>query len=198
MHIVGITGPSGSGKSLLGKYLSSKALPVINADEVYHSLLIPPSECLNKLRAAFGDDIFAEDGSLDRKKLATIVFSDKSKLALLNSTVLDVVLKETRQIIKQYETGGASVVFVDAPTLIESGFHKECNTVISVIASKETRIERIIARDNITKEKAEERIFAQKSDDFYYSHSNFVIINDTTEESFLNEAQTVLKGIIDL
>ena len=108
------------------------------------------------------------------------------------------VLKETRQIIKQYETGGASVVFVDAPTLIESGFHKECNTVISVIASKETRIERIIARDNITKEKAEERIFAQKSDDFYYSHSNFVIINDTTEESFLNEAQTVLKGIIDL
>ena len=198
MHIVGITGPSGSGKSLLGKYLSSKSLPVINADEVYHSLLIPPSECLDKLRAAFGNDIFTGDGSLDRKKLASLVFGDKTKLALLNATVLDGVLKETREIIKQYEDNGASVVFVDAPTLIESGFHKECNTVISVIASKEIRIERIILRDNITKAKAEERIFAQKSDDFYYSHSDFVIINNTTEESFLSQAKTVLKGIIDL
>ena len=198
MHIVGITGPSGSGKSLLGKYLSSKAFPVINADEVYHSLLIPPSKCLDKLRAAFGNDIFNEDGTLDRKKLASLVFSDEAKLTLLNATVLDVVLEKTRRIIKQYENGGASIVFVDAPTLIESGFHKECNTVISVIASKEIRIERIIKRDNITKSKAEERISAQKNDDFYYSHSDFVITNDTTEESFLSQAKTVLKGIIDL
>ena len=198
MHIVGITGPSGSGKSLLGKYLSSISLPVINADEVYHSLLIPPSECLDKLHTAFGNDIFANDGSLDRKKLSALVFNDKAKLDLLNSTVLDVVLKETRQIIKQYEDSGASVVFVDAPTLIESGFHKECNTVISVIAPQEIRTQRIIERDNLTKAKAEERIFAQKSDDFYYAHSDFVIINDTTAESFLSKAQTVLKGIIDL
>ena len=106
MHIVGITGPSGSGKSLLGNYLISQNIPVIDADEVYHSLLVPPSECLDKLRDAFGDDIFAEDGSLDRTKLATLVFNDKTKLDLLNATVLDVVLKKIRLITSEYEKNG--------------------------------------------------------------------------------------------
>lgn len=195
MKIIGITGPSGSGKSLLGELARSLGFPVIDADEVYHSMLVPPSECLDALRTSFGNDIFLPNGELCRKSLAKIVFSDSEKLKLLNSTVLDKVLIEIRKMISELENEGASIVFVDAPTLIESGFNKECDTVISVLASRETRIKRITARDGITSEKAEERINAQKDDDFYRENSDHIINNDSSAENFFSKASILLKGL---
>ena len=196
MKIIGITGPSGSGKSLLGELAHSLGFPVIDADEVYHSMLIPPSECLDALRTSFGDDIFFPNGELCRKSLANIVFSDPEKLKLLNNTVLEKVLIKIRKMISDFENEGFSAVFVDAPTLIESGFNKECDIVISVLASKETRIKRIIARDGLTLEKAEARINAQKNDDFYCENSDHIINNDSSAESFFSEASILLKGLI--
>ena len=196
MKIIGITGPSGSGKSLLSELARSLGFSTIDADEVYHSMLIPPSECLDALRSAFGDCIFLPDGQLCREALAKIVFSDPDKLDLLNKTVLEKVLSKIRGMISKLEQKGQDVVFVDAPTLIESGFNKECDTVISVLASKETRIRRIISRDRLSKEKAEERINAQKSDDFYRNNSDHIINNDSSAESFFSEAIILLKGLI--
>ena len=134
MRIIGITGPSGSGKSHLCEYIARLGVPVIDADEVYHSLLVPPSRCLDELRRVLGDGVFAPDGSLDRPALSSIVFSDKAKLELLNSTVLGIVIDEIRGMIEELKKSGESCVALDAPTLIESGFHKECHTVTSVLA----------------------------------------------------------------
>ena len=177
MKIIGITGPTGAGKSLLCKELS-KAIAVIDADEVYHSLLTPPSDCLHALQGAFGNSIFSADGSLDRAALSSIVFSDEEKLALLNRTVLSFVLEKIRSMIAELEATGHACVLVDAPTLIESGFHRECDAVISLLASPELRLSRIVARDAISEEKASLRIAAQKDDDFYRTHSDLVLIND--------------------
>lgn len=179
MKIIGVTGPTGAGKSLLCKELSKK-LPVIDADEVYHSLLLPPSECLDALRRAFGDAIFSPNGTLDRGALSSIVFSDKEQLELLNRTVLDFVLKKIRSMISALAEEGKSCVLLDAPTLIESGFHLECDAVISVLASPEARLSRIIARDSLSEEKAIARVSAQKDDHFYREHSDLVLINDGT------------------
>ena len=191
MKIVGITGPTGAGKSALSEYLRSRGIPVIDADGVYHSLLIPPSPCLDALRNAFGQEIFSKEGMLDRKKLASIVFGDKNKLELLNKTVLDFVLDRARQILRGYEAEGITVAAIDAPTLIESGFHTECHTVVSVICPSKLRIERIILRDNIEKEAAEARVGGQKPDEFYISHSDTVIRNDRSESDFLKECKTL-------
>ncbi|MBO5939369.1 MAG: dephospho-CoA kinase [Clostridia bacterium] len=177
MKIIGVTGPTGAGKSLLCKELSKK-IPVIDADEVYHSLLIPPSDCLVAIRQAFGDHVFTLDGTLDRAALSAIVFADEKKLALLNRTVLEFVLKKIRTMIDTLKSDGASAVLLDAPTLIESGFHRECDAVISVLASPELRLSRIITRDDLSEEKASSRISAQKDDDFYRQHSDLVLIND--------------------
>ena len=146
MHIYGITGPSGSGKSILSKYMTKNGVAHIDADKVYHELLVPPSKTLDALREAFGNKIFNSEGNLDRAVLSAIVFHDKEKLALLNKTVLGFVLEEIRRRIASLEKDGFSAVAVDAPTLIESGFHKECDTVVSVISSKEVRIARIMPR----------------------------------------------------
>ena len=195
MTILGITGPTGAGKSLLSDYLASKGFPVIDADQVYHSLLLSPSPCLDALHAAFGASIFLEDGSLNRPALSEIVFHDEQKLALLNRTVLDFVLDRIRQMIAKLEQQGKTVVAIDAPTLIESGFHKECDTVISVLSPQKLRLERILARDGIGREAAEARIHAQKSDEFYRAHSDHILINDGKKEDFFVSCEQLLRSL---
>ena len=197
IRILGITGPSGAGKSLLSQSLSAKGIPVIDADQVYHSLLIPPSPCLDALRDAFGDGIFGKDGALDRSALSAIVFHDKEKLNLLNKTVLRFVLERIDERIKDLDAKGHTVVAVDAPTLIESGYHKQCHTVVSVLAKENIREERICKRDHLTEEQAKARIHAQPPEEFYRSHSHVIIENngDTDAlriavESFLSTLPT--------
>ena len=196
MNIIGITGPTGSGKSVLCEYLAQKNIPCIDADKVYHSLLLPPSECLDAIKRAFGSAIFSSDGKLDRAKLGAIVFDDPKKLDLLNKTVLGNVLCEIRNILFEYKRKGFNTVAVDAPTLIESGFYKECSSVISVLAPKEIRLARIIERDSLSTEKALLRINAQKSDDFYKAHSNIVIENNGNLNQFKKEIETTIKSLI--
>lgn len=193
MRIIGITGPSGAGKSLLSAVLEKHSIPTIDADGVYHSLLIPPSPCLDALRSAFGNGIFLSDGSLDRSALGAIVFSDEQKLALLNSTVLSLVLERTRQIIRQLEADGYSAVAVDAPTLFESGFDSECDLVVSVLAPLEDRLARITSRDGISKEAAMLRLEAQKDDEFYTSRSDAVLVNNSTFDALANKLCELLR-----
>ena len=195
MTIVGITGPSGSGKSLLSEYLTASGISVIDADKVYHSLLLPPSPCLDALRQAFGDRIFREDGTLDRPALSEIVFHDEAKLALLNQTVLGFVLSKIRARIGELEKNGKAMVAVDAPTLIESGFHKECSLVISVLTPPELRLERITTRDKISREAALARIKAQKDDDFYRAHSDHVLINNGSQGEFFASCEALLNKL---
>lgn len=183
MIIYGITGPSGAGKSLLGEYCASHGIPHLDADAIYHSLLVPPSEAVDALCEAFGDGILNAEGGIDRAALSAIVFHDEQKLALLNKTVLDIVLREIRQRLDALRAKGTAAVAIDAPTLIESGFDRECDAVIAVLSSPEIRIARIMVRDSLTRERAEERITAQKPDDFYRSAADTVLWNDGDREA---------------
>ena len=196
MRIIGVTGPSGSGKSLLGKVFAQKGIPTIDADQVYHSMLIPPSPCLDAIRAAFGDYVFCDDGCLDRTRLSEIVFNNAEKLELLNHTVLGMVLDEIRRIIRELSGTGASAVIVDAPTLIESGFHKECDIVVTVLAPVGDRVRRISARDGIDTSKASERVSAQKPDSFYTNASHIVIHNDGDEDTFIQKLSELFETVL--
>ena len=196
MKIIGITGPSGAGKSIFSGFLAERSIPVINADELYHSLLIPPSHCLDLIRGAFGDGVFNADGTLSRPELAKIVFSSEEKLELLNSTVLSVVIDESKRIISALEAKGERMVAIDAPTLIESGFDKECDTVISILSGTEMRSKRISERDHISESDAMRRISAQKPDSFYKEHSDTVIFNDGDLESFRAAFEQIYASLI--
>ena len=196
MKIIGVTGPTGSGKTLLTEYFASLDITTINADELYHSMLIPPSACLDAIREKFGDSVFSESGELSREKLGKIVFNDKEKLDLLNATVLGIVLDEIRRQIAILKRNGNDFLIIDAPTLIESGFHRECDTVISVIAPKNERIRRISLRDRISVERATERVRAQKEDSFYTENSHEVIYNDSTESDFILKIKEAAKKIL--
>lgn len=192
MKIIGITGPTGAGKSYFSNCLRKHGIPVIDADELYHSLLIPPSDCLDAIRQAFGESIFFSDGSLDRKALSKIVFGNNEKLMLLNETVLGFVLKKAREIISGLEDQGLECVAFDAPTLIESGFNTECTCVISILSPTELRKSRIIMRDGISADAADSRINAQKPDSFYIDHSDFILNNDSSEKEFTKKCDSLI------
>ena len=176
---IGLTGPSGAGKGEVSKILSGMGFYHLDCDKIYHDLLIPPSPCLDELRLSFGDSILFENGELNRKALAEMVFSkngQKTKLPILNSITHKYVLKEVQrkaEALKEYKG-----FTVDAPTLFESGFDGQCDVVIAVLAEKETRIERIIAREGLSREAAEARINAQPDDAFYSERSDYVIYNN--------------------
>lgn len=196
MKIIGVTGPSGSGKTLFGEYFSTLGVPVINADEVYHEMLVPPSECLDAIEQAFGSSVISCDGNLDRSALSSIVFHDEKKLALLNKTVLGIVIKEIRRQVSELDKNNNGTVIIDAPTLIESGLYKDCGKIISIISSKEIRILRISKRDSISYDKARERVDAQKPDEFYIKHSDIVLENDGAEEDFILKLKELAKEIL--
>ena len=195
MKIIGITGPTGAGKSVLSSLLSELGYPTIDADKVYHDMLIPPSECLDAIRSHFGDGVFAQDGTLERAKLSQIVFNSPEKLELLNKTVLGKVIKRITKMTVEYSRRGVQTVIVDAPTLIESGFNKKCSLVISVLAPTELRVKRIMERDSINEEAARLRVRAQKDDSFYLNSSDRVLYNTENYESFKKEVLSLFSEL---
>ena len=193
MLLIGLTGPSGAGKSTVGQLFASFGLPVLNADDIYHTLLTPPSECLSDIAECFGQEVLNPDGTLNRKALAAIVFNDPNELEKLNHITHSHVLRDFRRQLKKIRDHGVSAAVFDAPQLFESGANRECNIVVSVLAQEEIRIHRIMARDDISRQAALERIRAQKSDHFFRTHSDYVIENDLNTDALISQVQRILR-----
>lgn len=200
MLVIGLTGPSGAGKGVVSDMFAAYGIPVINADDIYHRLLIPPSECLSELVYAFGPQILTANGMLDRKALGQIVFSDEQALAQLNKITHTYVMAAIRKKIEELRRDGILASVLDAPQLFEAEANKDCNIIVSVLADKETRLDRIMQRDGIDREAALKRISAQKSDDFFRKHSDYVIENNGSIHLILPTVQKILSetGVLPL
>ena len=192
MLIIGLTGPSGAGKSLISEMFEGFGLPVINADEVYHAILIPPSTCLNALTAQFGRDILAADGTLDRPKLAQIVFANPAALEALNGISHRFVMEEIERQLEQMRRKNVRAAVLDAPQLFEAGADKLCSAIVSVLADKALHIERIMQRDHIDPERIARRFSAQKSDEYFRAHSDYIIENNGSTENLLPTVRNIL------
>ena len=169
--IIGITGGSGAGKSYISQELRNLGFPVIDADKIAHKS-IDKKACREELCSYFGQDIL-KGGSIDRKKLGKIVFSDPKKLEKLNQITHKYILSD---IADEIEKACGDAVFVDGAVLIESGM--KCDIMIGVLADKKMRVSRIMRRDGITQKTAEERICAQKPDLFYEKNCDMIIKNN--------------------
>lgn len=181
MKVIGLCGGSGSGKGETSRIFSELGFAVIDTDLVYRELTSGNSECTEALRREFGDEVISPSGALDRRALAALVFrgdgADARRLRL-NEIAHRYILAETRRRLSLYKADGYPCSVVDAPVLFESGFDKECDVIVSVVADKNIRLSRITARDNISLEAAEERIASQLKDEEIISRSDFVIRNN--------------------
>jgi dephospho-CoA kinase len=192
MLVIGLTGPTGAGKGAVANIFAQYGIPVINADRVYHELITPPSSCLQELVEAFGKQILLADGSLDRRALGGIVFNDPAARERLNSITHRYVMEEVKGQMERLRREGVPVAVFDAPQLFEAGAHKACGAVVSVLAERGLRLERIIARDNLSAEAAMRRILAQKSDEFFKTHSDYIIENNGTLETLSPQVHRIL------
>lgn len=176
MKIIGITGSSGSGKStitqILGKEIKAKT---IYADKVVKKLQQKGNEYLSEIIKLFGKDYLTKEGELNREKLAKTIFEDAKKRESLNELTKKYVAEEIKNQIKEADF---EYVIIDAPLLIETELHNCCDTIIAVVSNKEEQIKRICMRDNVSKEKAMERINAQPSNEFYKKYANYIVENN--------------------
>lgn len=198
LKVVGLCGGSGSGKSTVCSVFEQHGVPTIDTDAIYHELTSHDSECLRELVLAFGDEI-VRDGALHRPTLAAIVFAknaDKSLRDKLNKITHKHVLDEVRRRLAELESLGALLTVVDVPLLFESGFDKECDAVIAVVADTDVRVERIIARDSITREHALARISAQYANEWLVAHADHVIDNNTTTDELAKQICEIINKIL--
>lgn len=192
MRIIGLCGRSGSGKGTFCAVARKNGLKVIDCDAVYKELVSSPSPCLAEIAEYFGEAVI-KNNSLDRSTLANIVFSDSEKLMLLNRITHKHIICEINAMISQYDEG--DIVILDAPTLFESGVDGMCELVIGILSDDVSCIERITARDGISKEKAVARLSNQLTNDFIIEHSNLVIYNDSNVTAFERASQELIESL---
>ncbi|MBR2310406.1 MAG: dephospho-CoA kinase [Oscillospiraceae bacterium] len=185
--ILGITGGTGSGKTTLLKVLEEKGFAVLDCDAIYHDLLKTDKALLTAIEDRFPGTVI--DGNLNRKKLGTIVFADKAALLDLNAITHAAVKAEVLRILKE-QPGSAAI---DAIGLFEGGLAALCNLTVAVTAPAESRIRRLMARDNISEDYARARIAAQRPQEEFEDLADFTLVNDSTREVFREKCLAFLR-----
>ena len=179
-RVIGLTGGIASGKSYVSSILRQLGAFVIDADLVSREIIEPGSEAWEEIVKYFGHGILKEDGAIDRKALGDIVFSDEEKLALLNNITHPKIIRKIEEMIHAEEANNSKVIVIDAALLIELGMQDMVDEVWMVYVDEKTQIERLLRREDITKEQALDRIHSQISNEEKIKYADKVIDNNGT------------------
>lgn len=185
---IAITGNIASGKSQVEKIIENAGYKVFDTDKIAHEILNKSEEVLN----TFKDCDITTNGKIDRGKLADVVFHDKKQLKKLEEIIHPLVKRELLKIFNN----DYPVVFISVPQLYEAGFEDLFDKVIFIKTEKSIRIERLMKRNNLTKEQAELRISAQLDDNIKASKADFIIENNSTIENLKIATIQILDSIV--
>lgn len=193
--ILGITGPTGSGKSTLCSELNRIGYNIIDCDKLNKEIQENDSSVQEKMRKCFGNSIFDNNGAMtvNRKALAKIAFSSKVEMNKLTSIIYPEIIKKIISIANDLK--GNSILIIDAPTLFESGIDVICDKTLSIISPRNLRLDRIMKRDNINLEQAKLRMNFQMNDEFYINKSDFVLDGSAKIEHLLENVLNILKSM---
>jgi dephospho-CoA kinase len=199
MLCVGLTGGIASGKSVVSKKLLELGAYVIDADTISRIVMQPDTECWKKVVDAFGKGVLQSDSSIDRKKLASIVYNDPVKRNTLNQIVHPAIKQKIEaELEKIGNKSPDAVVIIEAALLVETGTYKEYDKLIVVHAPVELRIERMIKRDGITREEARKRIDAQWPLDKKIEVADYKIRNDRSFNLLYQDATKVFSSLLSI
>ena len=181
MLTIGLTGGIGSGKSTVTKILDDLGAPILDADQVGHTIYAPDGPAYPDMLAAFGEAILASDRTIDRKKLGPIVFGDPAALKRLNAIVHPRMFARMREMVGAMRAGGErKPIVIEAAILIEANWLPLFDEIWLVLAGRQQVIERIERDRGLPPEQTEARIKAQLSDDERRRHATLTIVNDGT------------------
>ena len=196
MKRIGITGPTGAGKTTALKVLEGLGVHIIDADAVYHQILAQSAPLRQALTHRFGAAILDDAGQVDRKALGGVVFTDSQALADLNAVTHRFITAEIDRQSARAEEEGRPAVAIDAIALIESGVGDTCDAVVGILAPREDRVRRIMAREGISEDYARKRVEAQQGDDFYRARCTHILENCGTPEAFQARALALFRPLI--
>ena len=189
MKIVGLTGGISSGKSTVSSYFKQLEIPVIDADEVARKVVEPNSQGAKEIRKAFGSDVFEEDGTLNRQKLGELVFSNaenRQKLDELLQPLIKIMILEE---IEAYRQKGEKMIVLDLPLLFEKQYEELCEEIIVVYVPKELQLERLMKRNQYTKQEALSRIDSQLSIEEKRKRATVLLDNQGTIQQLYHQVE---------
>lgn len=200
MKVLGITGGIGSGKSTAAEYLVSLGFACIDADQIGRDLTADGQPVLAVIRDEFGAVEYDEDAPgnglvLDRKALASIVFTDISRREAFDKIIHAEIISEIDRLIAGYrEDEGLRGILLDAPLMFEAGIDNRCDAVILITADIDTRVRRVVERDGTTEEDVRNRIANQMSDEEKKKLADFVVDNSGMQSQLYAQ----IDGIINI
>jgi dephospho-CoA kinase len=186
---VGLTGSIAVGKSFVLGVLAELGCHVLDADATAREVVAPGTPGIEGVVAAFGDDIVNSDGALDRAKLGAIVFADEQKRLQLNSILHPFIIAAQDEQMREWEKGDPQgIAVVDAALMIESGGYRRFDKLVVVHCRPEVQLERLMARDGLSRDEAEQRIGSQMTQEEKKTYADFLI--DTSEDFDSTRQQT--------
>ena len=189
MKIVGLTGGISSGKSTVSSYLKQLKIPVIDADEVARKVVEPNSQGAREIRKAFGSDVFEEDGSLNRQKLGALIFSNAENRQKLDDLLQPLIKIMILDEIEEYRQKGENTIVLDLPLLFEKHYEKLCEEIIVVYIPKELQLERLMKRNQYTKQEALSRIDSQLSIEEKRKRATVLLDNQGTIQQLYQQVE---------
>jgi dephospho-CoA kinase len=194
---VGLTGGLASGKSFVGRLLADLGCYLIRADDVGHQVLAPGGEAYDAVVREFGAGILNPDGTIDRRRLAALVFHDPARLQKLNALAHPPVHARTRKLLEEYEADHPhGIAVVEAAILIETGSYRDYARLILAVCGKEQQIERAMARDGLTREEVLDRLSRQMPLDEKIQYADYVIDTSGTKENTLAQTRVVYESLL--
>jgi len=193
MRIIGITGSIACGKSTVSSYLIRKGFPVIDGDILARQLTAVNGAAIGDIRSAFGDGYILPDGSMDRRAMGKLVFSDSLARDKLDRLLAPYLRSATIENIEHLRANGVKICFLDMPLLFEKGYDRYCDSVWCIWLPEDIQIQRLIDRDHYTREEALSRIRAVMSSDEKADRSSVIIDNSGTKEETLHFVDELLQ-----
>ncbi|SHE31933.1 dephospho-CoA kinase [Desulforamulus putei DSM 12395] len=194
--IIGLTGNIASGKSTVAKYLRELGAKVINADQVARQVVLPNTPALKEIVDSFGPGILHDDGTLNRQKMASIIFHDAAARDRLEKITHPRIEEEINREINAFtkaDPGG--ILVLEVPLLIEVGWHKKVDQVWLVTVDPEVQLRRLMARDKISPEQARERIASQMPQEEKKRFAHVVINNTGSPEELKRQVQEIWQAL---
>lgn len=177
---IGITGGIGSGKTTICKVFGTLGIPVFYADTVAKEMMVSDEILVDGVKNAFGTESYTDQGLLNNKYIAAIVFNNADQLAKLNALVHPAVFRAFDKWVEQVP-GKVPYILKEAALLFESGSYKMCDQNILVIAPKKIRLQRVMQRDGLTEEQVSARMNKQMSDEEKSKFADHIIYNNETD-----------------
>ena len=199
MFVIGLTGGIGTGKSTVAQILEAQGAPILNADLVGHEVYLPGRPAFHEIVEAFGQDLVAPDGTIDRKKLGPIVFADPKNLAKLNAITHSRMKGMMREKLVDIEKQGHDIAVLEAALLLEAKWDDLADEIWVTVADPEIAAARVAERSGLAKEQVMERIRSQMSNEDSIKRANVVIQTGgdmaSTEEQALDHWKQARKRL---